>query len=92
MKQIWTDTGGPGQALWSLHSLACVGSAGSRLQTVGAPFLESGQEMHAPPPPEPLSPRVMGDEGVSCHSEQDRESLNLAFIISGGAGDWTSTP
>lgn len=40
----------------------------------------------------PLSPGVMGDEDVSCHSTQDREWVNPGFIISGVAGDRTSVP
>lgn len=56
------------------------------------PLWNLGRKCTPSPLPPPLSPGVMGDEDVSCHSVQDRESLNPAFIISGVAGKWTSAP
>lgn len=90
-KQIWTEKGGPGPMVTLQPCLCWV----SMLVLVPlhrrwAPFLQSWQEMH--PPSLPLSPGVMGDEDVSCHSVQDRESFNPGFTIRGIAGNWTSAP
>lgn len=56
------------------------------------PFWNLDRKYTPPPASPPLSPGVMGDEDVSCHSTQDRELVNPGFIISGVAGDWTSAP
>lgn len=83
---------GPSAALLMLcrhaSAHACVGVT----HTLSAILAGNATPPLPPSPTPPLSPRVMGDEDVSCHYVRDRESLNPGFIISGVAGNWTSAP
>lgn len=82
MKQIWTEKGGLGPVVILQPCLYWV-NMGVLMPPQRVSTFSGILAGNTPPPPHTalqLSPGVMGDEDVSCHSIQNRVSLNPVLL------------